>query len=312
MSSKKYLTQIEKCEILSRVALEIGNFGNEYKNINEEVLAKYYPDKVIPYFNDITVGNVKWYLKEKLEWEHDIWNGDFLKGLTKVGHVQYCPMSFPRFHWSACPHIWDMIDNSPFGGKKYKPKNKMSPSYWNSVPALYLPGTKNSIHYVAGLMAGLEKIQNSKGITYARISAPLLPYIKELGIPIDYKTKHGIEKGISPIWPMLFKKYMPIENTQWEDVKNPLMGEEYAMILWKTYVSNKFISEGIPFLPSRRTVFYRHKQNKNKNGIKFWRGREIGALRSIEKMRLDYHIVNLNPYIIQMTREYGKDSFNKC
>ena len=303
-----YAKRMFECEVLSRVALEIGNLGQDYKNVTEDIVFKYWnKEEIMPIFRKISVGNVKWYIRDKLEWEHPIWNGSFLKGMTRVGHVQNCPQSFPRFHWSACPHIWDMIDNCPFGGKKYKAPNNMQPHYWNSVPALCLPGKEDSIHYVAGLMSALERIDNINGLTYARISSPLFPHIKKLGIPIDHRTNSDMGNGISPIWPMLFKKYMPEENTQWENIKNPLLGDIYAMILWKTYVSNNFESKGLPFLPSRRTIYYRWKVEQKENGIRFWRGRQMGALRWIDKMRLDYHITNLNPHVIQMVREYAKN-----
>jgi len=304
-----YEEKLYRCEVLSRTVLEKGNLGKRRKNISEEDIYKYWDkEEVLPSFDTITIGNIKWYLKEKIKWEHPIWSGSFIQGLTKVGVVQYKKQTFPSFSWNACPHIWDMINASPFGGKQYPAESNMEPHHWKSVPALYLKGNEDSIEYVAGLMAGLQRIENKKGITYARISSRLLPHIKALGIPIDHKTRSDVGNGISPIWPMLFKDYMPPENKQWENIKKPLNGELYAKILWKTYVSNTFISDGIPFLPSRRTIFYRHKKHLQENGDEYWMGRKVGALKRIEKMRFDNKLFNLNQQVIQAVKNYGQKS----
>jgi hypothetical protein len=152
---------------------------------------------------------------------------------------------------------------------------------WKSVPAIYLPYDEESISYLAGFLAGGQPYTKN-GVDYARYSEKFAEYIEYLGIPIEERVQGRRWILISPIWPALFTLRMPeCIREVWTDLKNPCKSDFYAPILWKTYIDNNFAKNGIPYLQSRRTVFYKFKC-------------EEGAMAVLDKFRVEKNLVALD------------------
>ena len=256
-SQKKRLKWKEKAyELASLIALKYGGPGYMRTNRNNHQIIEMWeyedPHPSLGFIKKAQVKEVKWFIRNRLSYKRDeIWNSDFLMGLSVHGTMFWNSTRYPSFYWRNNESIKQLIAISPFGGEIRK-------NSWLHVPAFYLKHSKDTLSYVTGILAGTQIVEDG-GFQYALVNSSAIKAIRELKIPID--KINGFNKGesylISPIWPALFSLMMPYGfREKFLRLSNPYGTEFYAPILWRTYVNNNnFIKEGIPYLQARRTVY---------------------------------------------------------
>ena len=239
------------------------------------------------------IPTLKWYIRNKIKHSDEVWNSDFLQGLTTNGQIKWNERSFPTFLWHGNKKLIELLKSSPFGGKfnenalgvKNGPDKR-----WYHVPALYLPYDPESMSFMAGVMASGEKIKVGGNI-YIKYNTSQLPYFEQWGIPIAYKRVRRFT--ISPIWPSLLSLYMPDKYIQYFITPKAYMAEMYAPVLWRMYLKKGFVSKGIPYLKSRRQTYYDHKC-------------EEGVSRRLEMLRIELGLVALDDRIKKAIRKWSK------
>lgn len=202
----------------------------------------------------VTVANVKWYVRNFVTIDDPIWNGDFMAGFTKGGNVRWCKHRFPTLYWEGNAGMANIVKSCPFYGRMNQ--SIINRYNWFEVPALYLQNNEDSISFMAGVLATGQIVERKSGI-YAMYTKNALPYLERWGIPIEYSSPNKRCNLIAPIWPALFIYNMPLECYKWLNIKHGgAKSETYASILWRMYVSNYVKRGGIPFLNSRRWIYY--------------------------------------------------------
>lgn len=291
--------------LIARLCLWHGFPGDNFYNFTDKQIFKHweygdpYPTRGSLNHCEMRLGNIKWYIKNKIECEDEIWNGDFINGLMLHGIIRRSKVRFPSFIWYHNKFIHRILKSSPFGGNisiyKRDTKTTHYEKYtWKSVPAISLSHDKDSISYLAGFLAGGQPYSRG-GVSYARYNHKFEEYIDNLGIPIEGKVKGRNWVLISPIWPAIFTIRMPeCIREIWTDIKKPVKSGFYAPILWKTYVNNDFVKNGIPYLQARRTVFYKFKC-------------EEGAMKALDKFRVDKNLVALDYRIRDVVKCWHKE-----
>jgi len=291
-------------ELIARLCLKYGPPGTSFSKLTDKMVLQNWqygdPYPQIKWFRNILrVGNIKWYIKNKIEWKDPIWNGDFLQGLMLNGKIRWSRTDFPTFIWYHNKYIETILMSSPFGGKLAffkgkKLKGRKQEYKWCSVPAIYLSCDEYSISYLAGFLSGGQPY-SMNGIDYIRYNQRLTKYMEFLGIPIEERLPKKNWILISPIWPALFTPKMPeCIREIWMKFKNPCNAEIYAPILWKTYVNNNFSGGAIPYLMSRRSIYYKFKDDG-------------GAMDILDRMRVDKNLVALDYRVREMVKRWYKE-----
>lgn len=281
----------------SQIVLKYGALGVNCKGFTDDRIREFWDyDSDIPspkYLRmNIKYPNVKWYIHNKMGIDYPIWSADFLHGLMTHCKIIWNKRRFPSCEWFNNTDITELLQNCPFGGRIVKPINSIR-HRWVNVPALYLKFDDTSIDFVAGLMAGLKKVEKN-GNHYAMFDQKVLKDFKKLGIPIEDKYKRNTYL-ISPFWPALFVDHMPMELYQkWIEVKKPYNADIYAAILWKTYIDNDFEGDRIPYLKSRRSIYYDFKS-------------EEGAMKKVELMRVEKNLTELDNRFKNIVKEWSKN-----
>lgn len=246
---------------------------------------------------NIKLKDLKWYIHNKVEFKDDIWNSDFLFGVVKHGKIIWSKRLFPSFSWTnRHDNLYDIIKTSPFGGKvNYNHKHECSKRFWSQVPALYLKHSEDTVSFMAGVLSA-GNVEYRDGYSYATYSGRTVAYIKEWGIPIEYQDRSiGRNKKvfISPVWPALFSLKMPIELMNfWVNLDKPFNSHIYCPILWKSYAGD-YTKGGIPYLKSRRSVYYDHKC-------------EEGASKRLEKLRVSTGLISIDPRVGEVVKMWNK------
>lgn len=272
---------LRRCRVASNLLLKYGRRSG----ITEQQAEEFYEDGIydsISSLRAINLKNVRWYIHNKIEINDPIWNADFISGITQSGVVIWNKCGFPTFNWYTVPILADILESCPFYGKVQKNKSAVSgkhPYSWKSVPALCLKPSKETVSYVAGVLCA-GKIMMYKGENFIKCKFSCREDLKKFGIPVEREDSYGL--FISPFWPALLSIHMPeCCRDYFLKIKKAYKGEEYAAILWATHASHNITKGGLPFLPSRRTVFYRYKN-------------EDGTLKELQKRRLKYDLVSLD------------------
>jgi len=279
----------------SQIVLKYGAAGVAHLGYTDERIREFWEyDDDIPshkYFDkQVRYPGVKWYIHNKIKMDYPVWSADFLHGLVSHCKIMWNGRSFPSCYWYNNNDIIAILRSSPFGGKTSISKNNVK-YRWANVPALCLKFDDTTVSFVAGLMAGLKKVERN-GICYALFYQRALPYFKKMGIPIEGGCGQDANL-ISPLWPALFVNHMPSELSQkWIGVKNPCNASLYAAILWKTYANNDFIGGGIPYLRARRTIYYEFEC-------------EEGAMKRLEKLRVEKNLTELDNRIKTVVQEWS-------
>lgn len=203
----------------------------------------------------INTSNLKWYINNFVKIEDPVWNADFLRGITQYGLVQEHRCSFSTFFWNYNPSIEELFETCPFYGVKNINFQKRDIKHyygWQSSAALSLPYSKNSISFMAGVLATGQIVDN-----YVRYNFRITPWLKQWQIPIDRIDGRG-RAYISPFWPALLTPWMPPVGDKWLNIKKAHKAEEYALIMWKIFTDKDIKTKGLPYLISRRSYYYRY------------------------------------------------------
>lgn len=284
-------------EVASQIALKYGCRGNRGENYTYDRIREFWkyedPCPSLREFRDaVKVSTIKWYIRNKTVVDYPIWNADFLHGVAAHCKIIWNKKHFPSCDWYSNEDITNLFQSCPYGGEIVK-SNNIARHRWVRVPSLYLKYSEDSISFMAGVMAGLKKI-NIDDENYALVNERILPLLKKWGIPIDI-TKFPRLYLISPIWPALFARYMPENVSQkWLNLKKAHKVDVYAPILWKTYVNGIFPVDGIPYLKSKRTIYYDFKC-------------EEGAMDKLDKLRVEKNLTVLDNRIKEVVQIWAKE-----
>ena len=283
----------------AQIAIKYGHMGTSGKFYNHDFIREFWkydaPYPSFKYFmTHVKLPSIKWYIHNKITVEHPIWNANFLHGVVSHCLINWNEKEFASCEWHNNREMTDLIISSPFGGRIVRPEN-IQRHKWVNVPALHLAHLPDSVSFMAGIMAGVRIIEHN-GLNYGVFSKRVLHHFKKWGIPIEetlnkgYRTKYLI----SPIWPALFVKYMPPEHYyKWINLQNPYNANIYAPILWKTYIDNYFAVNGIPYLKSRRMIYYEFDC-------------EEGSMKRLNKLRVEKNLTELDNRIRYIVKEWGE------
>jgi hypothetical protein len=280
----------------AKIALKYGRFGNRFCNVDDVLMEEFWEGDDCPSFSyflaHVKVSVVKWYIHNRITLPEGVWNADFLHGMVTAGDINWCKYCFPTLTWRQNKTIYDLLKTCGFGGRlrQYNYYHNRNNYRWMGAPALYLKYSKNSISFMAGLLASAV-ICEEDGVIYARYNKGCKEYFKRWSIPIEKEDKRGF-LWVSPIWGALFAPRMPEQCWKiWYDLKNPYGMDIYPPILWKTYVNNQFPTRGIPYLKSRRWIFNHYKT-------------EQGAMKTLEKERVNRNLTQVDKRIREMVHEW--------
>jgi hypothetical protein len=286
------------CKTAALIALKYGEMGNNRTGYSHDRIVEFwehgtpYPSK-----NDFEkyakVPQIKWYIHNKVNnvlQDDGLWSSDFLHGLLSHGKISWNKRRYPSFEWFNNSVITKLLRSCPFSGRILECKcDNQIKAEWSGVPALYLPYSVDGIDFMTGAMCGL-KLAIKDGQEYAQMTKRAVSYFKKWGIPIE--KEQGPSYFISPMWPALFAPRMPNDiGKTWTNLKHACNVNLYAPVLWKTYVNNEFPVKGIPYLKSRRTIFYQF-------------GKEEGAMGKIERLRVDCGLTELDNRIGAIVKEW--------
>jgi len=276
--------KLEKCRMAAKIAIKYGPPASA--KLTERDVEEYLDESIShdTLYRTVSSKNIKWYIHHMMKIDHPIWNGDFIAGITKCGTVNWSKTQYPTFTWWGSPLLVKVFKECPYYGKikNGRPQKKQKhPRSWQKVPALYLKPNYDSMSYVAGLLC-TGRLHRRDGRSYMLYQDSVIDELVKLGIPVEDKIEWKVRQLISPFWPALFTKFMP-ECCQKYFTKcvRPHNGNIYAAILWLTYCGHKIKKGGIPYLQSRRAVFYKFRN-------------EDGTLRNLQRMWMDYDLVGLD------------------
>jgi hypothetical protein len=297
LSERKKLKKLKRCDLAARAVLKYGYL----KKLTEKEIEEFWDEENTPSVGTlnrvISAKNIKWYIRNHISIDDPIWNGDFIGGLTKAGKVSWHKKHYPTFKWWGSPILATILKDCPFHGKVKDGKSQKSEKHyylWKKVPALYLQNDKNTLSYIAGLLA-TGKEYAFEGNTYALYHTSVMEELSEYGIPVVRRTEVWERPLISPFWPALFTRFMPQScHEYWLNIKKPYLASEYAAILWLTYADHRFEKGSIPFLKSRRMVFYDFKNDR-------------GAVKSLQRLRVEHDLINLDPLIRECIQVWHSD-----
>ena len=279
----------------AKIAVKYGGFVNSIfteERVKNEWGSKDYPSH-LHVENIVRIPKLKWYIRNKIKITDPIWNADFIHGLVSFGAVKWNTKSFPTVTWEGNERLTEIIKECPYGGDLNEiAKNPVAnkKKRWVKVPALYLAHDVKSISFMAGVMASGEMVEINNAF-YAKYNIRQIKHFKEWGIPIEYERKPFFM--VSPIWPALLSVYMPDICSSYFIVPKAHMAKTYAPILWRTYFKKSFVSKGIPYLKSRRQIYYDHSC-------------EEGIGRKLEMLRLKLNLVSLDNRIKQAVRKWAE------
>jgi len=255
------------------------------------------PYPTLDYFIKYAKINViKWFIKRHIKSSDEIWTADFIQGLATNTKVKVSDNHYTCLEWYGNENLVNLMKLCPFGGKVHhhrrrKTSNKIGRNRWSDVPALHMDYQEGSISYIAGVFAGGQLNQGGSLVKY---KGNAVDYIKKLGIPIEKETRDNII-FISPLWPALFSKWMPVEvRSKWVDLEEAKGATNYAAILWKTYIGTNFISNQLPYLKSRRSIYYNYKCKE-------------GAMRKLEMLRIEKGLTGLHNRIGEVVKILKKE-----
>ena len=239
----------------------------------------------------VKLPSIKWYIREKMDIAHGIWNGSFLAGMTAMGKLLLARNFFTSFFWYRNDEVSEMIKECPFHGKLLtKYSESKGENRWSYVAALSLKSDNASISYLAGVLSTGRRYEID-GEVYAGYTSNLKALLMSYHIPIEREC--GRNKKImliSPIWIALLMPWMPKSRMKWLGIKKAFKAEEYAFILWRVFTGRDIKAGGIPYLISRRTFYYRYH-----------------TLDNLEKKWVDYKLVELDSRFKEVVQKWSEN-----
>lgn len=305
-NKEKYERKMEYCKIASQLALKYGALQGApvIHSIHDKEVAEFWEGKYLPAFRTIVlntkVSNIKWYIRNFMEPTEPLWNGDFLLGISNVGVLNWNKSGFPTLKWRERKIVYDAFKSSPYGGKIERSRKVKRDGYkcsWIQVPAFYLKSDNTTMSYLAGLLCAGEKYDKN-GKIYAIYGKKATKEIEKLNIPIEGRTVYGCY--ISPFWPALLTPYMPkIFADYWGYFARAAEAKKYAAILWLTYFGDNFVSNKIPYLLSRRSIWYNFACE------------EGGVHDSMRKMRVSCGLTAIDKRFIDVIFEWNTNNWSE-
>lgn len=289
-SGQNRLSSIDKlntCEVTAKLRLYHGRIFSEddirslwtHKTISPSV------DKIR---KNLRVKNLKWYINtytSELITDPE-WNPDFLMGMLQWGSIYYNPIYFPSVRWKGNNNLLEAIRSSPYAGRLNtcdpKPGQRV---IWSDVPAMCFKHSDKTVEYMAGVLSVgiVETIYNKVLVKYSHKAAKV---IEKLKIPVEHRNQRYIY--ISPFWPVILQKYMPQAiRSKWLLIPKAYLAQEYSTILWKIYTGKDPLSEKMPYMLSRRMVFYKY-----------------GSIRALRDLWIKYHLVELDSRFKKVIRDW--------
>jgi hypothetical protein len=304
LRSKEYK---EKVYItVAKIVIKYGSLGNGQLNFKEEYVREFWKyDEDLPVagyiLKNIKLNVLKWYIHNKIDYDDGIWNADFIYGISTNGKLIWSKKRFPSLVWDSSEvSMSEVIKTNKLGGKikEYKIFYVHINTKWSQVPALYLKHSEDTISFMAGLMSVAQDMVID-GVTYASFNKNLQPYLNKWGIPIEkeIKIKRKVKILVSPIWPALFSIKMPLEmKCKWLNIKKPYKSDIYAPVLWRTYVDNAIVTDGIPYLRSRRSVYNDFADENGLGGLK----------RKLDLLRIEHKLTQLDNRVKEVIQMWAK------
>lgn len=285
---KRELKDLEKYEIAANVAIKYGPITR--KGIKGDYFSEFSGKQFDSFLNyrDLDKKKIKWFINKKISFDDKVWNADYLAGIVKCGKISWHKVMFPTFSWYYNKNLCKIFEESPFYGTvNEEVKTHKVPNKWIYVPALCLNPRFDTLSYIAGLLSTGIKEERKDGFTYAKYTTKVKKEIYKFGIPIEFSKKRYFY--ISPFWPLCFGDYMANFCVDyWNNIERPFRAEEYSSILWYILESPNIKAGGLPFLPSRRTVFNR------------FQSRDLKTKENIENHYISYGLINLHDIIKKM------------
>ena len=245
----------------------------------------------------ILAKNLRWFINNYIQSDDEIWNADFLHGMAINGNLTMGMCA--SMSWIGNTVLTKLVQSAPFGGRLTSCKPHERGRYnWNNVPAFYMKYSEDSSSFMAGALAAGQLFTRRKK-NYARYCSNLIPYFEKWNLPIEYTSPTKLFVDISPFWPALFSIKMPKEiGESWFNISGAMNADNYAPILWKLYADNRFPKDAIPYLKSRRAIYYKFKS-------------EEGAMKRLEKLRIEIGLAELDFKVRDMVREWIKNKSDK-
>jgi hypothetical protein len=286
-SRKKRIIFDKACEVAAKIVLK---YGKKTPAIfTTDTIRKFwdlpdvFPPSVGYFLSKIKMPVVWWWINNNLSLDDKIWNADFIHGVAQHGKINWYKHQSPTL-WFSNLYIKNVIKDNPIQGH-------VSAQEWTCVPAFYLKYSKESISFMAGFFSVFvpHKKENK---CYAVSNRSTMDLLKKWNIPIEKTGNKYIY--LSPIWPALLTPWMPEHiRSKWFGLKKAYRVRLYAPILWKTHMGKEFRKNGIPYLKSRRTIFYEYKND------------EVGALKYLDKLRVSMNLTELDNRIGEIIRKWG-------
>ena len=293
--------KMKVCAMASEIALIHG-----IHNCTEQLIrqswnhVEYEPSLII--WQYITIKNIRWYIKNFVEIQDQVWNADFIMGLTQYGKLKNGKSGFYTFYWFNNESIEEILDNAPFFGKKsyaWKRKaNRLTGHYmWRTVPALSLKYSDKSLSFMAGVLATGRISQKAKrrkhdkdNDIFVRYNLKIEPLLKQWHIPIEKRDVQGVY--ISPFWVALLTPWMPPCCQKWAKFRTAIAykAKDYALIMWKIYTNKDIRRKGIPYLISRRSYYENY-----------------GSIKGLERRWVEEKLVEVDSRIKDAVIYWGKN-----
>lgn len=237
----------------------------------------------------------RWFISRYIQIDDPIFNNDFMGGIIECGALIVSKRSsetaFRSLRIGNAPEAHLVLNSLPFKGLSeatYYPKWKYL--RWTRVPAIDLTYRTDTISFLAGVLSlgMVQKDKKSKG-EFTAYNKKAIPILESFGIPI-YEKQY-----VSTMWPALFTPWMPeTRRDAFLNSKSKNIGL-FACILWRMYVNKSmFVKEGLPYLPSKRTVFNR------------WGNDQLTTMEFLDSQRRDMGLLSLKPPIDQAVRHWGR------
>lgn len=276
--------KLQLCEVAARLALKYGDPPYTEEQIYDNWAFDNFPPSNSYLQKTVKLKHVKWYLHYRytdMNSVNSLWNTDFLQGICKAGKIKWNKNAYPSFSWHGNEPLLEIMKECPFYGKLKAINNKFKwyRRLWSDVPALCLSYSDKTPAFLAGVLA-TGQISYKNGMCYATYNKSSAQYIKKCGIPIEYEDPRIKYSYISVIWPSLFESYMPEVFRKWKGIKKAYKAHEYAAILWRIYINRDISNNTMPYLQSRRQLFYEYK-----------------SVKELEKRIVVYDMLNLDDRI---------------
>lgn len=290
--NKAYIKRMRMCETICKILLQSKDIGCVYKVVvgNQRLFNQLwhwdnYPPRLKTFENFVTPSNIKWYIHDVMKFDHHEWNVDFLNGLLTCGKKCFSNHYMPIFRWRSPKFLVDIFKESPFGGVVGE-DTRFHGLKWVRAAHLYFRYSEHTPQFMAGVLATGD-LKEHKGKVYAVYNEKYLDTFKRWGIPVE-RVDHFFQRlYVSPIWGALMSIYMPSKiGKKWLTIEHPYGTNLYCPVLWYVYCDTSFPRRGIPYLKTRRRIFYEYKC-------------EEGALKRLEMLRLEKGLTQLDERIRQ-------------